>query len=197
MLHKCLSQFTRQQQIHAQQAVRYLRGYGDGISSHKTVPMLETLLLSFVRQNYPMNVCQEEAECANEEDEEIEPTSLRIEVDKEGKLVESHQIHHYWFRSDTLAHLTFYDFCRSIRLEPKSKSEQNKNTHETRVGVLRRHTLKDPNPLAETHHLLEHTNEERRESRSELVPRIVGMSIPVILHQAGIFSHWHILNRSA
>ena len=178
LLHKCLSQFTRQQQIHAQQAVRYLRGFGDGISSHKTIPVLSTLLLWFVRQNYPMNVCQEAAECANDEDEEIEQPSLRIDVDEEGKLVNSHQIHDYWYRSDTLAHLSFYDFCRCVRLEPKSKSERNKNTHETRAGVLRRHTLKDPHPLSETHHLLEHTNEERGELRSELVPRIVGMSIP-------------------
>jgi hypothetical protein len=34
LLHKCLSQFTRQQQIHAQQAIRYLQGFGDSISSH-------------------------------------------------------------------------------------------------------------------------------------------------------------------
>ena len=40
LLHKCLSQFTRQQQIHAQQAVRYIRGFGDGISLYDTVPMM-------------------------------------------------------------------------------------------------------------------------------------------------------------
>ncbi|KAG1779379.1 hypothetical protein EV702DRAFT_923238, partial [Suillus placidus] len=34
MLHKCLSQFNGQQQIHAQQAARYLQGLGDGIPSH-------------------------------------------------------------------------------------------------------------------------------------------------------------------
>lgn len=40
LLHKCLSQFTRENQIHAQQAARYLRGKGDSICSHKTIPML-------------------------------------------------------------------------------------------------------------------------------------------------------------
>jgi len=178
LLHKCLSQFTRQQQIHAQQAVRYLRGFGDGISSHKTIPMLSTLLLAFVRQNYDVRVCQEDAEYANEEDEEIEPASLKIQVDKDGKLVDSHQVHHYWYRADTLADLSFYDFCRCIRLERKSKSNRNKNTHETHSGVLRRHILKAPHPLAETHQLLEHTNEECGELRNELVPGVVGMSIP-------------------
>ena len=49
LLHKCVSQFTCQQQKHAQQAVRYLHGFGDGISSHKTVPMMSSLLLSFLR----------------------------------------------------------------------------------------------------------------------------------------------------
>ncbi|KAG1876576.1 hypothetical protein DFJ58DRAFT_649719, partial [Suillus subalutaceus] len=34
LLHKCLSQFNRQQQIHAQQAAWYLQGFGDGIASH-------------------------------------------------------------------------------------------------------------------------------------------------------------------
>ncbi|KAI6014638.1 hypothetical protein EDC04DRAFT_2522802, partial [Pisolithus marmoratus] len=34
MLHKCLSQFNKQQQIHAQQAAQYIQGYDDSISSH-------------------------------------------------------------------------------------------------------------------------------------------------------------------
>jgi hypothetical protein len=46
LLQKCLAQFSRQQQIHAQQAARYLCGHGDSICSHNTVPMLTGLLLS-------------------------------------------------------------------------------------------------------------------------------------------------------
>ncbi|KAG2107453.1 uncharacterized protein F5147DRAFT_526214, partial [Suillus discolor] len=34
LLHKCVSQYIRQQQIHAQQAVRYLRGFSDDIPLH-------------------------------------------------------------------------------------------------------------------------------------------------------------------
>ena len=48
LLDKCLSQFTRQQQVHAQQAARYLRGHDDSIPSHKTIPMLSALLISYV-----------------------------------------------------------------------------------------------------------------------------------------------------
>ncbi|KAG1849118.1 hypothetical protein C8R48DRAFT_571229, partial [Suillus tomentosus] len=35
LLHKCLSQFNGQQQVHAQQAIRYIQGFDDGISSHE------------------------------------------------------------------------------------------------------------------------------------------------------------------
>ena len=40
LLQKCLSQLTKQQQIHAQQAAWYIQGHGDNFSSHQTVPML-------------------------------------------------------------------------------------------------------------------------------------------------------------
>ena len=52
LLHKCLSQFTRQQQIHGQQAARYIRGKGDGISSHLTKPMMLAILVSHVKSLY-------------------------------------------------------------------------------------------------------------------------------------------------
>lgn len=48
LLHKCLFQFNRQQQVHAQQAVRYIQGLGNSISSHETVPMLSSLVIVYV-----------------------------------------------------------------------------------------------------------------------------------------------------
>jgi hypothetical protein len=53
LLHKCLSQFNGQQQVHAQQAVRYIQGHGDGISSHETSPMLSSLLICYLKERYP------------------------------------------------------------------------------------------------------------------------------------------------
>jgi len=53
LLHKCLSQFNGQQQVHAQQAVRYIQGFGDGIASHETSPMLSSLLIAYVKDHYP------------------------------------------------------------------------------------------------------------------------------------------------
>lgn len=52
LLHKCLSQFNGQQQIHAQQVAQYIQGYGDGISSHKMSPMLSSLLISYLKDHY-------------------------------------------------------------------------------------------------------------------------------------------------
>ena len=176
LLHRCISQFTRQQQIHAQQAVRYLRGFDDTISSHKTVPMMSSLLLSFINANLqnPQSVTVE----SQEDEEDVEQLPLKIVTNESGELVDTHQVHHYWYRSESLEHMSFYDFCRCIRIEKKSRTCHVKNTHETRLGVLQRHSLKSSHPLHETHHLIEHTNEDRGEGHHELVPRIVGMSIP-------------------
>jgi hypothetical protein len=88
--------------------------------------MLSTLLLSFVKDKYSENLCVNEMECVNDDDspdDDIELTSLCIQLDNEGKLVDSHQIHHYWYRSDSLAQPSFYYFCRGIRLEPKSRAK--------------------------------------------------------------------------
>lgn len=52
LLHKCLAQFGRKQQIHGQQAARYIRGKGDSISSHKTIPLMSNLAFSHVRTLY-------------------------------------------------------------------------------------------------------------------------------------------------
>ena len=52
LLQKCLSQFLRQQRLHAQQAACYIQGKTDSISSHSTVPMLSSLLMLFIRKKF-------------------------------------------------------------------------------------------------------------------------------------------------
>jgi hypothetical protein len=86
LLHKCLSQFSRQQQIHGQQAARYIWGKGDGMSSHNTKPMMSSILISNVKSIY---VPQTSQYCSDNEseDEECEPISLRITIDKDGHLM--------------------------------------------------------------------------------------------------------------
>ena len=195
LLHKCLLQFTRQQQIHAQQAARYLCGLDDSIPSHKTVPMLSALLISYVtntarvrtengEENGPNYAAENEdsegdddADGDDYQDREHEDISLRIVLNRDGSLREANQVVNYLYRGETLSSMVFYDFCRCVKLERVSTS-QTKNTADTRLGVLRRHDLKQGHPLAATHRLVEHTSELRGEGTNLLVPRVVGMSIP-------------------
>ena len=170
LLHKCLSQFTRQQQIHAQQAARYLRGLDDSIPSHKTIPMLSALLISYVVNvartvDPPASACDQtytddidgdddtdKDECGEEECEDV---ALKILVGHDGALREANQVVDYLYRGETLRLMTFYDFCQCVRLEKTSTSKM-KNTASTRLGVLARHELKLGHPSAETHRLVEH-----------------------------------------
>jgi len=179
LLHKCLSQFTRQQQIHAQQAVRYIQGFGDSISSHVTVPMLSSLLLAYVRERHRAVLKPVEIEPENDhepEDEALEDVHLRIATDREGRVVESNQVHHYVFRGDSLSDMSFYDFSRCIRIERKGPSSDTGIPR--RLGAYRRHSLTAAHPLWQSHELVEHTNLSRGDGYRELVPRVVGMSIP-------------------
>ena len=192
LLHKCLSQFTRQQQIHAQQAARYLRGLNDSIPSHETVPMLSALLIAHVSKVSQVVACDTSPAPAHDEnftddgdtdpseehgDKEREDVALSILVDRNGTLRKGNQVVDYLYRGETLHQMSFYDFCRCVRLE-KTSTSRTKNTADTRLGVLTRHVLKTGHPSAETHQLVEHTNELRGEGIQLLVPRVVGMSIP-------------------
>ena len=52
------------------------------------------------------------------------------------------------------------------------------NTPETRLGVMERHILQSPHPLHDTHVLVQHTHTARGKGINELVPRVIGTSIP-------------------
>jgi len=177
LLHKCLTQFSRQQQIHAQQAVRYILGFSDGVSSHDTVPMLSSLLLAYVKEHcITLRDGTAAADDVYVEDDDSEGVQMQITTDKDGSLVEANQIQHYILRGNSLKDMSYYDFCRCVRIERRTISAKIKNVHDPRV--FRRHELKLEHPFFETHELVEHTNTECGHNRSELVPCVVGMSIP-------------------
>jgi len=171
LLHKCLAQFSRQQQIHAQQAARYLRGKGDSISSHDTTAMMSGLLLDFLRNQYQIEM-HDEIDESN-----IEQTHLKIQTDNNGNLISKNQVMDYWYRADSLSQMNFHEFARCIALENKNKVRIS-NLDNARLGTLTRHSLHADHPLAETHHLVEHTNEERGDCNTRLIPRVIGSSIP-------------------
>lgn len=70
------------------------------------------------------------------DNDEPEQVRMRIATNNEGDLLDANQVHHYIYGDDALCHMNFYEFCRCICLEDMGKSLKNKNTFETRLGVL-------------------------------------------------------------
>ena len=179
LLHKCLSQFTRQQQIHAQQAARYLRGKNDTISSHETCPLMSGLLLDFVFAEYKLSI--DDCISSDNEDDDVEHTFLKIQKDHAGNLINHNQLTDYWFRPNSLSDMNFYDFTRCITLQKKRKEDGNDFSFTTkfeRLGVQIKHCLLPNHPLAKSHHLLQHTNDLTGQTGKQFVPRIIGSNIP-------------------
>lgn len=110
LLHKCLSQFTCQQQIHVQQAARYLCGLNDSIPSHRTIPILSALLILYVSNATEVQSANENGpndndvdnDNDNESDDDVdgddywdrehEDISLRIVLNRDGWLCEANQV---------------------------------------------------------------------------------------------------------
>jgi hypothetical protein len=107
LLHKCLAQFLKQQQIHAQQAARYLHGHRDSISSHDTVPMMSSLLVDFLYSQYKIDDDDFDQDL---HEDDIEHSTLKIQTDPTGKLITKNQVLDYWYRSDSLADMNFHQF---------------------------------------------------------------------------------------
>ena len=180
LLHKCLAQFTRQQQIHIQQAARYIRRQGDSMSSHSTKPMMSAILVSNVKSIYmSSNSSAIESDIHNDNDnndDDIEQISINLSLDDEGNLITTNQFHDYYYRGTSLTNMNFFDFCHSIKRE--KKADGPKNTPDTCSGVYRRHPLLQPHKLADSHHLVEYWNGETGDGSLEYPPRVIGCSIP-------------------
>jgi hypothetical protein len=185
LLHKCLAQFTRQQQIHAQQAARYLRGKDDTISSHDTTPMMSGLLLDFVSARY--TVSEHDYSCLDEEDDvEIEERHLKIQTDVHGNLVSHNQLTDYWFRDASLRNMNFYNFARCISLQLKPKHRRNSSDDDSnndRLGIQIKHNINVGHPLADTHYLVQHSDDgsenlTTNNGGKQLIPRVVGSNVP-------------------
>ena len=96
LLHNCLSQFSRQQQIHAQQAAYYIWGFGDGIPSHKTVPMMSLLLLLYVKDSIKSLHYNQSSKGSDYEDEDsVEQPCVRLTMNEDGQVINVNQIDHY------------------------------------------------------------------------------------------------------
>lgn len=169
LLHKCVSQLSSQQQVHAQQAARYLRGHEDGMASHETVVVLSSLAIYEFRKSHENTVHLDESVSNqlqhNDFDEacESEQLSIPLRVDEQGHLKKNNQVMDYMFRDPALYGLTFYAFAQHYSVVPKKK----------RSARIIQYSLITPHPLVLTHVVTEKT------ARSHImVPRILGTKIP-------------------
>ena len=110
--------------------------------------MMSSLLLSHIKKSLKTISSSHSTNDNNESDddndnEDTEHPQVRLTITENTKIVQTDQVHHYIYRADTLSHLCFYDFVRNICSETKARDKRTKNTHETRVGVLKCHVLKD------------------------------------------------------
>ncbi|KAH7909527.1 hypothetical protein BJ138DRAFT_1010673, partial [Hygrophoropsis aurantiaca] len=141
-------------------------------------------LLSYVNRTYSTTAVSStdsvEDNLNGKSDGPPERSALRLSIDAHGELVESNQIHDYVYRSLSLKHLNFYQFARCVELKRNSKKQCDPgyDLETPSANAYQRHCLLAPHPLVNSHHLIEHTNEDRGEDNRHLVPRVVGQSIP-------------------
>lgn len=194
-LHRCLAAVLREQKIHGQQAARYLRGFGDAIPSHQTVPMLSRQIALYVKSSIdqktqPTSVEAsspdnhgnpsekpyihdgelEDAESFDEITEELNSIPVRISKNSEGYLYQCDQVQDYLYRSSDLSCVNFYDFVRCYRKEKVARVRS--------TGKYRRFTFQPEHPEAGTHILMETIDPCEDRPVREIVPLAIGCSIP-------------------
>lgn len=198
LMQRCLAQFTRQQQVHSQQAVRYIRNQGDSISSHPVVPMLSSFLMAHVKKNLalpdpvesPIPHVEDDSEDHTPDTDipECEEPALPLVRDNDGLVrLQVSQVEDYIHRDSFLDEWSFYEFVCGVRKEkttPKTvlihAIDSNAPRRRGRPRTLARVQLCPPHPQSLTHHLvLFHC---RTVSLLELpiVPRMIGSTVPRI-----------------
>jgi hypothetical protein len=183
LLHKCLSQLTRQQQIHAQQAAWYIRGHSDAVMSHAVVPMMSGALLATVKKMYPLHIGNDSANIENEdedfeEDDDCEPTlkipaaeyPVRVIVTPLGEVVHSSQIADYLYCDPALSKVSFYEFIHRFSIERCTKT--------SRIGAFKRFELQPPHCKAGKYQIAERINYETGPAHKLHIPQVIGASIP-------------------
>lgn len=190
LIHKCLAQFSRQQQIHGQQAARYIRDKGDSIQSHKTIPMLSSLLMSYVYELHPWLQCKMVSSRTDEEDEddndvpedisttnEPEQANVQLNMNIDGKLKMDNQVLDYIYRADELYSFCFYDFVRFYYISKQNNSDKGELKNKNRT--YKRFGLKPPHPLYQSHCIVLRSETFAGDiPQNWLIPRIVGCSVP-------------------
>ena len=225
LLHQCLATIIREQKIHGQQAARYLRGAGDGMCTHNTVPMYSHAITSHVQKmvsptedanhttlhptlnhhhssQMRMDDDGDMDEAGEDAEFEVEPITFEGEGPGDNKLededgdgdggddddgatqvrltkdgtpsFQSDQAHDYLHRDELLEDICFYDYVRCYKkvLSVKAGGRVKED------GNYPRFRLCTPHPQAQSHLLLQMIDPDWARPNKEIVPRVVGCSIP-------------------
>ncbi|KAE8220552.1 hypothetical protein CF319_g5935 [Tilletia indica] len=188
VLSKCVMQFGRERQVHAQQASTYVRDLGDTDQSHKTTPMLSGQLSLVVQKMFGPTrdanppLVEEDASMTESSfrpalasirsiEEAVTPSS--DDEDDDDNLEDcgfmplshkglAHQVDDYVHRGATLANLSFYDFVEFVVLDTPPKKKRNRNHHD----------LSESHPNSATH-IHRYTPKQ-----SHGIPRSIGAGFP-------------------
>ncbi|SJL17395.1 uncharacterized protein ARMOST_20945 [Armillaria ostoyae] len=175
MIHKCLTQYGKQQQVHAQQAAGVLRGQQEMFSSHKTVPMLSGAMMQYVKAHWPWKTDTDDP------DDIVEDPYITMRLNGRGELSRQCQFTEYLHQSLDLAHISFYDFVRRFRVERReSLKEESLSMFTTGdfITKLPRYSFVREFKLYSSHHIVEHTSESEAVHFTKTIPRIIGHKLP-------------------
>ncbi|CAD7067792.1 unnamed protein product [Tilletia caries] len=177
LLSKCVMQFGRERQVHAQQASTYVRDLGDTEQSHTTTPMLSGALtrmvhklFGFPREDIGIEHCHQPGASPMDIDEASSTSNPDVNVPDDNGSSDmvslnhhglTHQVQDYLWRGTTLADLCFYDFVQYVELIRIPKTPNHNHHH-----------LGDMHPNHATH-LHRYTP-----LRSRGIPRSIGASFP-------------------
>ena len=119
--------------------------------------------------------CDIEASDPNEEEdstEDSEPEHIKLYRGKNGQFYQWSQLDDYLYHDKLLAHVPFYDFVRHFRKEKKGGAFKEKDGQYKHFFFLQQHKEHH------SHMLLETIRETNDHPKYDVVPRVMGISIP-------------------
>ena len=203
LIHRCLASLIRERKVHAQQAIRYLRGKGDSMSSHDTVPMLSYLIFDRLRKLCPMS----SSEDIETKLERPDISSVDAVIDAEGserpatpseeegdsddeddKDVEPDTLRDR-IATDNVGELyrcnQVDDYeCRDAKLHHLNFYDFVRCFVKIRKDDLQtpraqaRYSILAPHPQSSTHQLRQATNPRASHPDREVIPRVIGSKTP-------------------
>ncbi|SJL16369.1 uncharacterized protein ARMOST_19891 [Armillaria ostoyae] len=196
VLHKCLSQFAKQHQVHAQQVAKIVRGQREAFSSHETVLMMSGALMRYVLRRWSYS---DETDPSDLSEHEAAYVSVRL--NRKGTLIHRSQLEEYLNHSVALKDVSFYDFCSRFKVVRKgTKDTMVLSTYTTgdRIDKLTHYPFLSTYELSKTHEIAEHTTREEAAYMTKFVPRIVGHRLPRVhdqCYKAFMLAHFKPFDR--